>query len=271
MEALKSKSTGRREVTAGTREWADHNVNCIKGCANDCRYCYAKIIAKRFGRCTEETWKEMVINNRVLERAFGKYSGRVMFPSSHDIVDVPDVKEACLMVIHRLLRAENDLLITTKPRLSVTRDIITRFRSFRPQIQFRFTITSLDDGLISFWEPNAPLFEERFESLRYAYERGFRTSVSIEPFLDYDPSELVRVVLPYVTESVWIGPMNYIPQSGISEEVRQQYAKIRERYTIHRLQQVFEGLKGCPRLRFKDSMLIKLSAYQHGNTRNTRP
>jgi DNA repair photolyase len=40
-----------REITSGTKEWADHNVNCIRGCSNDCRYCYAKIMAKRFGRC----------------------------------------------------------------------------------------------------------------------------------------------------------------------------------------------------------------------------
>ena len=260
MEAIKSKSTGRREITAGTKEWADHNVNCIKGCANDCRYCYAKIIAKRFGRCTEETWKEMVINNRVLTRAFRKYSGRVMFPSSHDIIDAPDIKEACLTVIHRLLQAKNDVLITTKPSLSVTEDIIARFYSFKSQIQFRFTITSLDNGLLSFWEPNAPSFEERLQSLIYAYERNFKTSVSVEPYLDYDPSKLIHVVLPYVTESVWLGPMNYIPQNGVSNEVRQQYTEIRRRYEINRLKQIFESLKECPKLRFKDSMTIKLNA-----------
>ena len=261
--------TSRREVTSGTKEWADHNINCIKGCSNDCRYCYAKIIAKRFGRCTEQTWKEMVINNRVLTRAFGKYNGRVMFPSSHDIVDRPDIKEACLTVIHRLLEAKNDLLITTKPRLTVTQDIITRFRSFRSQIQFRFTITSLDNELLSFWEPNAPLFEERFQALRYACEEDFRTSVSIEPFLDYDPSKLVSTVRPYVTESVWLGPMNYIPRNGASAQCRQQYTGIRERYTLHRLQRIFEDLEECPRLRFKDSMLIKLGEHKHSNGANT--
>src|SRR4030043_1293419 len=99
MEVLESKIASRREITSGTKEWADHNVNCAKGCFNDCRYCYAKIMAKRFGRCTEETWKEMGINESVLSKTFGKYKGRVMFPSSHDIVDIPEVKEACFTVI----------------------------------------------------------------------------------------------------------------------------------------------------------------------------
>lgn len=269
MEVLESKIINKREITSGTKEWADHNINCIKGCSNDCRYCYAKIIAKRFGRCTEQTWKEMEINNTVLTKTFRKYNGRVMFPSSHDIVDIPAIKEACLTVIHRLLQAKNDLLITTKPRLSVTEDIINRFHSLKSQIQFRFTITSLDNRLISFWEPNAPLFEERLESLRYAYEKDLKTSVSIEPFLDYDPSKLVHVVLPYVTESIWLGPMNYIPQNGISNEFRQQYAEIRKRYEIDHLQQIFESLKEFPKLRFKDSMTIKLNACGRSNTANT--
>lgn len=259
MKVLESKIVNKREITSGTKEWADYNVNCVKGCFNNCRYCYAKIMAKRFGRCTEETWKEMEINKNVLSKTFGKYNGRVMFPSSHDIVDIPDIKEACFTVIHKLLQARNELLITTKPKLSVTEDIIQRFHSFKSQIQFRFTITSLDNKLISFWEPNAPSFEERFESLRYAYEKDYKTSVSIEPFLDYDPSRLVYIVSPYVTESIWLGPMNYIPKNGLSNVFGQQYVEIRKKYEICHLREVFEGLKEFPRLRFKDSMLIRLA------------
>jgi len=259
MEVLECKNNSNREITSGTKEWADHNINCIKGCSNDCRYCYAKMMAKRFGRCTEKTWKEMEINRSVLNRTFRKYNGRVMFPSSHDIVDIPDIKEACFTVIHNLVQAGNELLITTKPKLSVTKDIITRFYSFKSQIQFRFTITSLDNKLISFWEPNAPHFEERMESLKYAYEKGFRTSVSIEPFLDYSPMKLVHIVSPFVTESIWLGPMNYISKNGISNGTSQQYAEIRKRYEIGHLREIFEDLKDFPKIRFKDSMTIRLN------------
>jgi len=260
MKAQQSKVDDKKSITSGTKEWADHNVNCVKGCFNDCRYCYAKMMAKRFGRCTDETWKEMEINEGVISRTFGKYSGRVMFPSSHDIVDVPEIKEACFTVIHKLLQAENELLITTKPKLSVTKDIMRRFYSFKSQIQFRFTITSLDDRLISFWEPNAPLFEERLESLRYAYKKGFKTSVSIEPFLDYYPMKLVHMLSPHITESIWLGPMNYIPHNGVAGKCARQYAEIRERYEIGHLREIFEDLKDVPQIRFKDSMLIRLAA-----------
>lgn len=248
----------KREVTSGTKEWADRNVNCIKGCSNNCRYCYAKLIAKRFGRCTEDTWKDMNICHDILKKSFGKYPGRVMFPSSHDITEAPEVKEACFIVIRKLLEANNDLLITTKPRLSVTKDIVMTFRSFEPQLQFRFTITSKDNSLLSFWEPGAPSFEERFKSLKYAYQAGFKTSVSIEPFLDYDPGNLVEIVSPFITESIWLGPMNYVPRNGISTQDKHFYEEIRERSDVGRLRAIYEDLKEVPKIRFKDSIANRL-------------
>jgi len=271
MKVLESELVKKCEITSGTKEWADHNVNCIKGCSNNCRYCYAKMMAKRFGRCTEETWKDIEINRDVLNKTFKKFNGRVMFPSSHDIIDTPEAKEACFIVIKKLLEAGNELLITTKPKLSITKDIIKRFHSFKLQMQFRFTITSVDNRLLSFWEPNAPTFEERLKSLRYAYKKGFKTSVSIEPFLDYNPKTLVNILSPYTTESIWLGPMNYIPQNGVANEDRQYYTEIRKRYEIDHLKEIFKDLKDYPRIRFKDSMTNRLYASQAEATETPPP
>ena len=248
----------RREITSGTKEWADHNVNCVKGCSNDCRYCYAKMMAKRFGRCQEHTWRNMIVNKSAVDRDYVRYKGRVMFPSTHDITDNLEIQEACFIVIHKLLQAGNEVLITTKPRLAVIEEIIKRFYTFREQLQFRFTITSADQQLLSFWEPNAPKFEERFASLKYAYEQTFKTSVSIEPFLDYTPQTLVHSLSPYVTESIWLGPMNYIPSNSIPESDKHYYENIRYNYLLEHLQEIYEDLKGNPIIRFKDSMINRL-------------
>ena len=248
----------KKEITSGTKEWADYNINCIKGCFNNCRYCYAKMMAKRFGRCTEETWRDMKINYAIVNRKFRKYNGRVMFPSSHDIIDKPEIKEACFVVINNLLEAGNELLITSKPRLSIIKDIIKQFYSFKSLLQFRFTITSLDNKLLSFWEPNAPNFEERFESLKYAFKSGLMTSVSIEPFLDSNPQELIEILSPYVTESIWLGPMNYIHKNGISSSEIWQYEEIRMKYVENHLKDIYDGLKEFPHIRFKDSMKNRL-------------
>jgi DNA repair photolyase len=250
--------TKKREITSGTKEWADHNVNCIKGCFNNCRYCYAKMMAKRFGRCEEDSWKNMIINQNAVNKEYGKYKGRVMFPSTHDIIDEPEIQEACFIVIHKLLQAGNEVLITTKPRLSIIKEIIKRFRLFREQLQFRFTITSIDNQLLSFWEPNAPTFEERLVSLRYAYESNFKTSVSIEPFLDYTPQILIYNLKPLVTESIWLGPMNYIPSNNVPEEYKHYYKDIRDNYLVEHLQELYDELKDNPVIRFKDSMSNRL-------------
>ncbi len=249
----------KHEITSGTKEWADYNVNCIKGCSNDCKYCYARIMAKRFGRCKEGNWKDMIVNKNAVEKKYMKYNGRVMFPSTHDITDDEKVKEACFTVICKLLESGNEVLITTKPRLSVTKQIIELFSLYIEQLQFRFTITSMNNHLLSFWEPHAPLYEERFASLQYAYEKGFKTSVSIEPFLDYVPQELVYTLEPFVTESIWLGPMNYINRNGVNIDEEERYEEIRMKYYYEHLLNIYKELQYFPLIRFKDSMLNRLN------------
>jgi len=259
MPVLESIIKEKLTNNSGTKEWADYNVNCIKGCSNDCRYCYARIMAKRFGRSTGDDWKHMIINHRAVNKKYRKYNGRVMFPSTHDITDDEEVLGACLTVIEKLLAANNEVLVTTKPTLSVTKRILFTFSEYIDQLQFRFTITSMNNNMLSFWEPNAPSFDERFDSLQFAYNQGFKTSVSIEPFLDYIPQELVYTLAPYVTESIWIGPMNYITRNGLSTDEENIYEEIRIKYEYKHLLDIYNELLDFPLIRFKDSMLNRLN------------
>lgn len=252
------KLTGKQ--TSGTKEWADYNVNCVKGCAHNCRYCYAKMMAKRFGRATEETWKNMTIREDILSKKFTKYNGRVMFPSSHDIVNNPEIKQVCLKVLKNLLDAGNEVLVTMKPSLSVTKDIVEDFRPLKDKLQFRFTITSISDEVLSFWEPNAPLYQERLDSLILAHSEGYKTSVSVEPFLDDDPVPLVKELSPYITESIWIGPMNHMPRKNVHPDDIPEYDRIRKAKRLDNLQRIYAELVNVTNIRFKDSMrnILKL-------------
>jgi DNA repair photolyase len=252
-----------KRITAGTKEWADHNINCIIGCENNCRYCYAKLMARRFRKATYENWSTMKIREDVVQRSFGKMSGRIMFPTSHDIVDIPGVREACFITLGKLLESDNEVLVTTKPRFSIIKQIDKRYSDYKDRLQFRFTITSVDNNLLQFWEPNAPLFEERFKSLKYAFNKGYRTSVSIEPFLDRKPHVLIRKVEPFCSESIWIGKMNYIPSdSSLTDDVQPFYSEVRRNYEINHLFEIYNDLRNFNKIRFKDSMMIKLS--NHG-------
>jgi len=250
--------TSKTKITSGTKEWADYNVNCLNGCYNNCRYCYAKIMAKRFGRATEKTWRLMKIRREAIHKTYRKLPGRVMFPSSHDIFDFPHIEEACFTVLKKLLESGNDVLLTTKPRMNVIQKVDRMFSMHKKRLQFRFTITSNKDQLLGFWEPNAPSFQERMRSLKYAFKEEYKTSVSIEPFLDYDPVGLVELVAPFTTESIWIGRMNYISRRIHFKKDRSYYEEIRKNYETAHLWGIYDRLKEQPLIRFKDSIRIQL-------------
>ncbi len=251
---MKSAKAKTRKITLGTKEWADSNVNCYSGCSNNCRYCYAKKMAIRFGRKTEDTWKIMVPNEKIIGKSYKKRTGRIMFPTSHDIT--PQSLENCLIVLEKLIDAENDVLITTKPNFYCVRKICDAFANDKEFIQFRFTITSIHDKFLEFWEPGAPNFKERKYSLKYAFTMGFKTSISIEPFLDKDPYILVDRLLPYVTESIWIGKMNYIKVHNISSLEKEYYTKVRAINSKENLLKIIKNSEKYDKttLRIKDSI-----------------
>ncbi|MFX1445476.1 MAG: radical SAM protein [Promethearchaeota archaeon] len=242
----------RKKVTLGTKEWASSNINLISGCSHDCRYCYARKMAIRFKRKTKESWKTMELNEDKLSLNFKKRKGRIMFPSSHDIT--PEFKEECFLILKKILDAGNSILITTKPHFDVIKDICKKFEQYKDVIQFRFTITSINNKTLKFWEPGAPNFEERLNSLRYANSLNYKTSVSIEPFLDKDPIPLVKKLYPYVSETIWIGKMNYIKRNYNSIQELDFYNEIRENYKIQNILRIIFQLRRYKKIRYKDSI-----------------
>ncbi len=190
----------------GTQEWAASNVNIQDGCEHDCRYCYAKTMAIRFKRATAASWGKPRLRQHDLDRGFTRRSGRIMFPTAHDITD--QNIDACITVLGRMLAAGNELLIVSKPRLSCVKRLCEELAPYRTQIVFRFSIGSTNDAILSYWEPGAPFFKVRLACLQYAYAKEFETSVSGEPMLDGNPDTLISAIRPYVTDSIWLGKIN---------------------------------------------------------------
>ena len=206
--------------------------------------------------------KKWRLNPAACMKKYNRRSGRIMFPTTHDLVPDPEFLDPCLTVLCKLLKSGNEVLVTSKPSPVVIREINNRFSEYREQIQFRFTIGSLNSEVLAFWEPGTPPFEDRLEALKIAYTNNFKTSISIEPFLDYDPCPLVRTLRPFVTESIWIGRMNYIDRKNLSEEEKGQFDAIRENYTMKNILSIYKLFKDDPIIRWKDSikkMLAKSS------------
>ena len=83
---------------------------------------------------------------------------------------------------------------------------------------------------------------------------SYKTSVSIEPFLDKNPIPLVKKLYPYVSETIWIGKMNYIKRNYLSIEELDYYNEIRENYTVENIQRIIYNHRRYKKIRYKDSI-----------------
>ncbi len=119
---------------------------------------------------------------------------------------------------------------------------------------FRFTISARNNEILSFWEPNAPCYEDRVDALIIAHSKGFRTSVSIEPMLDpADIKGLVEDLRSFTTDSMWIGPVKMIRKRTRidSEEIEKEVQKIEAGQTPEKLLEVYNLYKDDPLIKWK--------------------
>jgi len=255
---MKTKnSTQNNKPIFGTREWSTCSENFISGCSHNCRYCYARADAIRFKRKTPQTWKSEEVNEEKLSKSFSRIIGRIMFPTSHDIT--PLHLNECLDFLEHMLIPGNEVLVVSKPHLDCIKAICERLTPFKDQILFRFTIGSTDSATLKFWEPNAPDFQERLASLRYAFEHGFKTSVCCEPMLDNNMEDLIGLTSSFVTDSIWLGKANVLMErlqmSGENEPttIAEAIRLMREQTNVYIWGQYFR-YKVNPKIKWKDSI-----------------
>ena len=248
-------SSAKSTRISGTKEWSVESVNVVFGCPHRCRYCYARARALRFCQIAAPgDWGTSAHRLRPSEirKRRKPVDGRVMFPTTHDIT--PEFLQPCLDVIGRILAAGNELLIVSKPHLSCIKAICRQFVGFRESILFRFTIGAVDDRILGYWEPGAPAFSERLESLKHAHAAGFATSVSAEPLLDAPHVvELVDTLEPYVTDSIWIGKMNGMGSRLLPGTEPREIARIEAGQTDESVRAIYARLKGHPLVKWKES------------------
>lgn len=236
----------------GTKEWAKYSANSTIGCSNNCKYCYAR--ASYLKRGNTEPWD---IERRDEERFnfnWDKRDGTIMFPTNHDITE-NNIDDA-ITVIGNILSNDNDILIVSKPSFPVMLKIFETFKDFKDKILFRFTIGSQDNNILSFWEPGASSYEERKKTLKEAYDRGFNTSVSMEPFLDVNMDFVIKTVkdlLPYCSKSLWIGKMNSIDKRvvDIDEHIINSYMTAMSNENILYL---YDYFKNNSKINWKESI-----------------
>ena len=225
--------------------------------------CYARANALRFKKIkSREEWTQEKINWRAVAKPCRKREGVTMFPTTHDITqkNLP----AVLAFLDNILAPGNKVLIVSKPDPICITAICSSFKCFQAQILFRFTIGTTDPELSKFWEPGAPLPEERIAALHIAHEFGYQTSVSMEPMLAGTNMAIdtFKAVQKYVTETIWIGKMN-----RMRERIEPTPANLRAIGWIEAYQKDSEilklvaVLKDEPQVRWKDSIKAVIGEY----------
>jgi len=213
-------------------------------------------MAVRFGRVADsEAWQEENLRD-ASTAGCKKYDSTIMFPTTHDIT--PAYLPAYRVHLFNLLEAGNTVLMVTKPHFESIQAICSEFSTFRDNIMFRFTIGGLNTEVMSHWEPGAPLFEERLQCLKYAFEQGYTTSVSAEPMLGGrdEAVKLYYLLEPYITREIWFGKMNNIGgfRTSADPEVARYAQELLELQSNDEIMELVGNLNGLPKVEWKDSI-----------------
>jgi hypothetical protein len=179
-----------------------------------------------------------------------------MFPTVHDIT--PFYLEAAVATLRRLLHAGNHVLLVSKPHRQCIERICAEVNQFKDRLLFRFSIGSLREELASFWEPGAPSISERVGCLKFAFDAGFRTSVSMEPMLDgVEDAECTFFALEsLVNDKIWIGRMNKIDQRVRlgDPEIQAACDRVKKAQTDTQILKLVGKLHGHAKVAWKDSI-----------------
>lgn len=243
---------------SGVWQWADGSINFQTGCEHGCLVCYAKEMSVRYKQSTKDNWETARIRQADVNRKKCKYKNTViMFPSSHDIT--PNNINEAVIVLRKILEANNDVLIVSKPHFDCIKRICDEFGDSKDRILFRFTIGSYDNSVLKFWEPNAPDLKERMKSLKYAFANGYETSVSCEPMMDNRVDKVIVAVRPYVTETIWIGKVKDMwsrlrRNTKMTKELRTKAKQLEQWQSDPNILQLYAKYKNDPMIRWKESI-----------------
>jgi len=163
-----------------------------------------------------------------------------------------------LEYLQKWLQVGNNVLIVSKPHLGCIKSLCDNLGNYKDQIVFRFTIGSPSNDVLKFWEPNAPDYEERKASLVYAFDHGFTTSVSCEPILDEDIELMVYELLPFITDTIWLGKMNFIKQRVDTKDWKKEdfdyMKKVESVIKDEFIRDLYDDFKDNPKVKWKESI-----------------
>ena len=206
-------------------DWVSHTWNTVKGkCPHDCTYCYMKGIAKRFCQTQRETY----FDRRELKTNLGKHnfifvgSSNDLFANQHPTEWIRDTLAHCS--VHN----ENRYVFQSKNPTEILNWV--KFNCFFNSI---VGTTIETNRLYRDCMGNAPCPAQRSLDLRRISQCGIETFVTVEPIIDFDLSDMVKLIKNVNPMQVNIGAdsgNNNLPEPP-KEKVLQLISEL-EKFTV---------------------------------------
>jgi DNA repair photolyase len=141
----------------------------------------------------------------------------VQSPSGHDLY--PQIVEhASEQFVELLNKTPCNLLIHSKPSLSVMQCLAHNLYPWRDRIMFSFTIGTANAEVMKIVETMAPELDERVAALEHVYKAGFQVGVGCTPALDIFVEDTYQLVRPWLR-----GPFRVGAVYGAENELTRNY------------------------------------------------
>ncbi len=204
-------------------EYADFCLNHVEGCAHGCNFpCYARNMAKRFGRKDSEWTKPKLVGNalELLDKEIPKYKDKINFVHLCFMTDPfmykhPEVTNLTLKIIEKLNKNNIKCTVLTK---GIYSKVLTNKKKYGSLNEYGITLVSLDNNFKKKFEPDSAYYLGRINSLKYLHDEGLKTWVSIEPYptpnLDEDQDMLKLLNKIKFVDRIVFGKLNYNVKSS---------------------------------------------------------
>lgn len=194
--------------TSGYLRGFTHTLQPYVGCQFSCAYCYVREMAVQKANPYGLPWSGWISPKtnaaELLARAARRPSfarSRIFCSSATDPYTPLErrlgLTAGCLAVMEE--RPPEALVVQTRSPLVVRdRDLLARI----PGAGVSFTVTTDDERIRRWLEPDSPRFRRRLEVLASLRSAGVRVQAALAPLLPCDPVRLARALAPHVDRVV---------------------------------------------------------------------
>jgi hypothetical protein len=177
-----------------------------KSCSHGCLYCYNPPGAQDGPVLKDNVLNRLKDDLKKLKEII-KRGERLEFTFVGDLYDSA-LDKVQAGVSRKCLEACKEVGISFQVLTKNGKDASKDFDLYGPEDLFGVTLTCDNDDDSLKWEPGAPLWIDRIESLKLAKSRNIKTWVSFEPVLDPEQTlHLIELVAPYA-DKIKVGKLN---------------------------------------------------------------